>query len=352
MNRSSQRTVLVACLAAALPGVASAGGFIIGTNGPPPVDRIMHVRGYPTSPNPVGANYSITVCLDPNNTPLNAEQSVRNAVAEYNRMQGQNSNVTAGPGGGQVDFESMLLHELGHCMGLDHNTLGPTETGDSNMFFFTNAQPGPNAVLNGNAGVDTVRASRDDVRLDDVNKHWFRVGSNNPFTALPAVIDQTTWSISTLNLPVGHTFAEAATSFNPCAPQNAANTSLLRGVNGSMAAMMPVLCSNNSVRRLQFDDVATLRIARAGYNGTQGNTDDYTWTMSYVGRTTACNIPISLVGVGTGFAQCNVQFQIGQAGDGVLSGSTAIIALNSVNWFYNQVDTTGGIGQIFRNGFE
>lgn len=357
MSRLSYRCVLAAAVATMLPTVASAGAFIIGSNGPPPIDRIMHVRGYPTSPNPAGANYNISVCLDPISTPVNAEQSVKNAIAEINRLQGVNSNVTAGPGPGLVDFESVMLHELTHCMGLDHNTLGPSELSSGDIandarFFYTNARPGPNTVFNTAAGVDTIRASRDDVRLDDENKHWFRLGlnANDPFAALPAVIDQTTWTRDTLNLPVGHTSAEAVTSFSPCQPA-AANTATLRGVPGTMAVMMPVLCSNNSVRKLQYDDVATYRIARAGYNGTQGNADDYTWTLTYAGRTANCNIPISLVGAGTGFAQCNVGFTSGQSGDTVLT-SMAVIALDSVNWFYNQTDTTGNIGLIFRNGFE
>lgn len=353
---SARNLAPAATLALLLPGAASAGAFIIGSNGPPPVDRIMHVRGYPTSANPVGSNYTVTVCLNPGTTPVEAEQSVRNAVAEINRLQGQNGNVTAGPGGGQVDFESMLMHELSHCMGLDHNTLGPSElqSGDiagDGRFFFTNAQVGSNGTFNTDDGADNVRASRDDARGDDVNKHWFRVGSNNPFAALPAVIDQTTWAIGLGSLPGGHAFAEAATSFDPCQPA-AANTDSLRGAANSTAVMMPVLCTNNSVRRLQLDDVATLRIARAGYNGTQGNSDDYTWTMQYVGRTANCNIPISLVPDNqTGFAQCNVGFSIGQAGDAVLT-SGSVIARTSINWFYNQTDTTGGAGLIFRNGFE
>ena len=52
MSRLSHRATLAACVFAALPGAAAAGSFIQSTNNPPAIDSIMHVRGYPTGPNP------------------------------------------------------------------------------------------------------------------------------------------------------------------------------------------------------------------------------------------------------------------------------------------------------------
>jgi len=357
MSRHPRIFVPVGLAVFLLPALADAGAFLIG-NGQA-ANAVMHVRGYPSgSPSNVG-NLVVTVCLNPA-APNAAEQPIENAVAEFNRFQGINGNVTSGPGPGQTDFESVMLHELGHCMGLDHNTLGPSELGSGDFgnaqLYYTKSLPNVGG-FNTDDGVDNVRASRDDVRVDDTNLHWFRNGVNNPFADLPATVDQNTYSVSLLNLPVGHLYAEAATSHSPCAPQSAATTSSLPGrVPLTQSVMMPVLCSSNAVRKLSKDDEAQFRIARAGYNGAAGNADDYTWTMQYVGRTTDCHIPISLVSdAETGFAQCNVGFLLpgNGSGDGVLT-QMQLIARSSVNWFFNQTDTTTSapVGRIFYGGFE
>lgn len=360
MSRAPLAAALIVALA---PSLASAGAFLLGSDtlNNQALNVVTHVKGYPLGANPVGANYVVTVCLNPNTTPVAAEQPVRNAIAELNRLQGMNGNVTAGPGGGQRDFESVMLHELGHCMGLDHNVLGPSELQVGNVtdarLYYTNSRPNV-AGFQTNAGADGVRASRDDIRGDDQNVHWFRSGVNDPFADLPAVVDQSNYTVSIASLPVGHLYPEAATSHDPCDPQGgAASTSDLPGrAANTQSIMMPVLCSNNSIRKLAKDDVAQFRIARAGYNGTAGNQDDYTWTMQYVGRVANCDIPISLVDdASTGFAQCNVGFSLpgNGSGDAVLT-SMNLIARASVNWFYNPVDTTvgGPVGRIFYSGFE
>lgn len=354
MNRAS--TLAPAALTLALlPAIAGAGAFIIDPNRP--TDSVMHVRGYPSgTPSNVG-NLVVTVCLNPTAT-NQAEQPIENAVAEFNRLQGVGGNVTPGPGA--TDFESVMLHELGHCMGLDHNTLGPSEVGTSDFgnpqLYYTKARPGAGG-FNTLAGVDGVRASRDDIRGDDHNLHWFRDGVNNPFADLPAVVDQSTYTVNLLELPIGHTYAEAATSHAPCNPQGGvANTAALPGrVPLTESVMFPVLCTANAVRKLTKDDVAQFRIARAGYNGLAGTSDDYTWTMQYVGRTTNCHIPISLVPDNqTGFAQCNIGYSLpGNGANDTVITSASLIARASVNWHFNQTDTTAGNTQrIFQNGFE
>ena len=156
---------------------------------------------------------------------------------------------------------------------------------------------------------------------------------------------------------MGNTYAEAATSHSPCAPQAAANTAALPGrVPLTQSVMMPVLCSNNSVRKITKDDEAQLRIARAGYNGTAGNADDYTWTLQYIGRTTVCDIAISLVPDNeTGFAVCQVGYTLPNNGanDSVLTSGT-LLARNSIAWHFNQTDTTasGPVDRVFYSGFE
>ncbi len=342
MNRTP-RVLAVAILLAS--SAAHAGVFL--KFGGQPASQVVHPKGYTGS----GAALNISVCLNPN-LPANgglaqAEQSVRNVVAEYNRLQGRVGNVITNPTPND-DFEGVLLHELGHCIGMDHVTYGPSEVGGgSPLLYFANAGAGTNATINATIGADNVRSTRDDARSDDVNFNWFRSGVNNPFDALPAIIDRTTYSISTANLPGGHNFVELGTSFGPCNGSQP-DSSTLRGQPRTQNTMFPVSCGNNLLRELSRDDATLLRIARAGVNGVQGNADDYTATLSYVGQTSNCDIVIGFANT-TGYAQCDVGATIG-GGLGVDAAITTAVITHrlSVPWAYNQVDTTtSNVGPLF-----
>src|SRR5207244_2927754 len=106
---------------------------------------------------------------------------------------------------GDFDWESAALHEMGHCIGLNHPNLA-TESGltdpDRN---YTKTTKGANAAYDLKDGADNVIGSSDDVRGDDVNVHWFRVSNNNPFT-IAATVDSTTYSRNVASLPVGDLF--------------------------------------------------------------------------------------------------------------------------------------------------
>jgi hypothetical protein len=333
---------------------ASAGTFL---DFFPPQNRVVHGGGYAGT----GGEVSVSVCLDPGAMPPsgNPEQAIRNAVAAFNALVPTTGNVvTRGDGAGGSDFESVLLHEVGHCVGMDHSALGPSEVGgfDSPNIYYANAFPGPNAAFDTNAGADGVRGSRDDVRADDISRNWFRKNTNNPFEMPPATVDRGTYSMTLSDLPVGHAFVENSTSFAPC---TGPNTSVLRGATPTQNTMFPVICSNNHVRRLAPDDVALLRIARAGLNGAQGNSDDYSLKLTYIGQASNCNIKIQFTD-DAGFARCQVTAStIGGSTDLRVTSGTAQF-LRTGNWYYNPNDTTGGGGGaptcsgdcIFRNGFE
>ncbi|HPF73155.1 MAG: hypothetical protein R3F12_07490 [Lysobacteraceae bacterium] len=348
-------------LAIGLPHVCLAGTFLgFGQNNP---DLVIHAGGT----NQGGGVRLVQVCLNPAKLPTpdanpafsDPEQAIRNVVAEFNRMQGTNGNVvsaaSAGVTGGRSDFESVALHELGHCIGLDHSVLGPSEVGTSDFnnpqLYYMNTFAGPNTTFNTDDGVDNVRASRDDARGDDVNRNWFRVGVNDPFAALPVTVDQTTYSHDVTDLPGTHAFPEAATHFLPCS--NGGSTSNLRGQSPTSAVMYPVLCTNNAVRQLSLDDVATLRIGEAGNNGTAGNSDDYTIQMNYKGKTTTgCDITIEFR-TGVGFGICNVSAS-GAGNNFTITTGNAGFEITE-DWYFNQTDTTGsgpGPNDIFANGFE
>lgn len=357
MNRHA-RLLPASLLLFGAMGSAQAGTFLASESLP---DRVMH-----PAKTELGGSVTLNVCLDPAQLPTvtgdpqtdSPDQAIRNALARFNAMQPVTGNVlgAAGQGvtGGSFDFESVMMHELGHCVGLDHNVIGPSEAAcsitstcsTSTSIFATMSNEGNNGNFDVLAGVDGMRASRDDLRGDDANRHWFRKNINNPFETPPATVDRQTYSVATGSfLPIGHTYAEASTHHSPCSNPSSSTSSLPGRVANTQNATFPVLCGNNVIRQLAPDDVATLRIARAGRDGTQGNADDYTLNLQYAGRTsTGCDLIVRFE-EGVGFGLCNLAFS--SLGDNATilsfsqnSGSGRLRFEKSVNWFFNQNDTT------------
>ncbi len=156
------------------------------------IDRIVHQTGYDGS----AASLTITVGIDP--TSVNADAmviSTRNVIYTWNQLVATTGNLQPGAltaPGNQADFESILLHEMGHALGLGHPNVG-SGVGTSN---YTASTP----AANSDAGVDGIIGSADDVRGSDVNLNWFRTSNNNPFT-IAGTVDLTTYSRDIANLP-------------------------------------------------------------------------------------------------------------------------------------------------------
>lgn len=337
--RCSPSSRWLAAAFAVVGTAAQAGTFI--DFGQPSASIVTHPNGYTGQ----GGEFAVGVCLDPAAPPQsgNPEQALRNVVATYNRNEATIGNVVTN-NAGKVDFESVLLHEVGHCIGMDHNVLGPSEVGSGGNFsdprlYFANAKPGTNDSFDTDDGADNVRATRDDARGDDINRNWFRKNVNNPWEIPPAIVDRGTHSVLVSDLPDGFNFVEVASSFDPC-NGGQPDSSTLQGILPTQNTMFPVLCTNRFLRDLAPDDVTTLRIARAGRDGSQAATgDNYTPRLEAVPMGPDCDIVVKFVS-NAGFAFC-------QIGGTFLSPDIVITTAearfqNTVDWHFNPQDTTGG----------
>lgn len=302
-----------------------AGGFIFAgeANG---VDIITHPEGY----NGTGGVVTVSVCVDPTSANAAAmEIPVQNAVATWNALVATTPNLFYGADNnipaGSVDFESAVLHEIGHCIGLAHVNLA-TESGlagaDRN---YTKSTDGADNTYGLNSGADAIRGSSDDIRGDDVNLHWYVNADNDPCNTTIGTNDSTTMTRGLGNLPGGHNFA-ANGDIDVC---NAL------GFPDSESVMQQGQRTDEDQRELGGDGVRTLRLGMAGEDEVAGNADDYTLTLTYAGLTAACDIPIDFDNTETLFAVC-------QTSGNFLNGHVAItdaeIYFNTgASWFFNDV---------------
>lgn len=271
--RQTIRLLLVVLLAAVLAtGPAIAGVYILSTvveN-----DVIVHVTGYDGT----GGNLPMSVCVTPG-SPLvgQFEVALQNAIDTLNGLQPTVGNVTQGAANNvpptAVDFESSVLFIMTNCLGLDD----PNDFGS-----FTSAGLGPNGSRDEDAGADLVEGSGDDLRGDDVNVHWFNLAANNPFVLFEPV-DGTTYSRDPALLPGGDTFSTNANL----------GTAALFGLPPTDTTANWWSIPDDARRSLTADDVAMLRLAMAGLDEIEGTADDYTFTLSYIGEGTGCNIEIT-----------------------------------------------------------
>jgi hypothetical protein len=267
----------------------------------------------------------------------------QNAVNTWNNLVATTPNLLFSASNnippGEIDFESTLLHELGHCIGLAHVNVA-TESGlgagdddytkstDGNLDGINNTT----ADFNLGQGPDGIRGSSDDQRGDDFNLHFFRKSNNNPFT-IGTVIDRTTYSQSLADLPVGHSYAANADR----------SVGALLGTPNTEAVMQQGSFFDEHQRRLNHDDVASIRYAMSGWDELEGTADDYTFTLNYVGLTTACDIPVAFNNAQSTFAVCASGANINSGGP--IHGIHATMTTTNVYmndgflWFFNDLST-------------
>ncbi|MBE5315051.1 MAG: PD40 domain-containing protein [Xanthomonadales bacterium] len=269
-------SVLVASLIGLLPQPAGAGAFIAATEDSP--NTILH-QNYTG----VGGQQSdVTVCVDISANPalaIAAEPAIHNVIATYNRFQGLAEHSFAFWPDSSADptlpdFETVLLHEFMHAHGLHHpqHANDPSGAGTS-VFDATRSTDGASNLLDHLGDADGIPGSADDQRGDDRSLNWYVSGENDP-GVVPAVVDRTTMTRELSGLPAGHNFV---------ANGNAAVMAALGYANSESAAHQGYEMGQVQ-RHLHSEDVATLRLARAGIDGTAGTADDYFHQARYVGR--------------------------------------------------------------------
>lgn len=295
-------------------------------------DIVAHPAGYDGK----GQMLVVTVGIVPSS--LHAEEMVipvQNVINTWNQLKPTVGNVKQAQIPTRAfDFESIALHELGHCIGLAHPNLA-TESGitDDNDKNFTKSTRGANNRFDLDAGADGVIGSGDDLRGDDVNLHWFAKVTNNPFI-LPDIIDKTTYSRDIDDLPPGDVYVANGDRL----------VSDLFGVSGTEAVMQQGIISGETRRTLAADDVATIRLAMSGLDMIAGTEDDYQLTLQYVGFTETADIVFDFDDE-SNFAACQIRGTFLQQNKNHIIINRARISFNSdFTWYFNdQVTMLPGI---------
>jgi len=291
-------------------------------------DRFPDALTFPSGYFGNGGPLDVKVCIVPG-TPFASEmeQSVKNNVAIWNRQQSTTSNVRSLPLPSNLyDFESVALHEVGHCLGLGHPNLGfqsPSVTGSNTNF--TASVEGADSSFSFGVGTDGVIGTADDVRGDDYNIHFFNPNNNNPFSE-SEIIDSSNYTKDLAQLPVGDLFAANADRF-------ASNTSRYLAPN-TEASMQQGTFGNEVQRTLGHDDVATLRYGESGSDNIAGSADDYTVNLTYGGISDAadCDITFAMDATETGFAVCKTSGFF--LGPDIRISSARIFFDPNDNWYF------------------
>lgn len=331
--------ILTLAILLILSNLTKAGGYVFAGEGNG-IDVITHPIGYTGT----GTQLNISVCIDPTSTETTLlETSVRNVVNSWNNLTASSPNLILGGandiGSGDIDWESTLLHEAGHCIGLAHPNLGSRTGVSGTNTNYTLSTDGTDNSFGFGSGTDTIIGSNDDSRGDDVNLHWFNKGINNPYIASPPY-DASNYSLLLADLPVGHNFAANA--------DIAVGGTL--GFANTEAVMQQGARLDEDQRRLTIDDISTIRLGMSGIDLVQGTGDDYTINLVYGGVTAGCDINILHHDI-SGLAFCNVGGSTISGGVGAhLRITSAQIEIDSTrSWFFNTVSNND---LIFANGFE
>ena len=295
------------------------------------VDVVAHPQGYLGTN---GGDLVITLGIDPD--AANASQmivSAQNVVNTLNARVATTGNLDFSMiENDEIDFESVLLHEVTHSLGLAHPNAASESGLPGAAQNYTRATAGPvdpndpvDPVFELNAGADGVIGSADDIRGDDVNLNYFKIADNDPFT-LATTIDSTTYSRDLADLPAGDVF-----STNP--DRTVANN--LFGLANTESVMQQGTFFGEVQRTLGADDVAGLLYGQSGIDEIAGTDDDYNIVLNFVGLDSTADIVIDDSPNNEFAFSANSAFFIAPNHVSVLNNGVFFDA--NTNFFFNEV---------------
>ncbi|NNJ50031.1 MAG: hypothetical protein HKP22_06640 [Gammaproteobacteria bacterium] len=331
--------IILSSLLFCMTGPVYAGAYIFAGEDVNGADTYVDVVTHPSTYTGSGGTVTVRVCIDPASpNATDMAFSVQNNIAVYNQLAPTTANVKQGGDNnipqGQLDFESVALHEIGHCLGMAHINAASESGLTASQQNYTRATDGVDDAFDLNAGADGVIGSSDDIRGDDVNLLWFRTSNNDPFT-IDTVVDSTTYSRNLSDLPPGHSYAANA--------DRAVST--LLGYAKTEAVMQQGTFSDEAQRTLGHDDVATLRYAASGIDerdsggpGNRYSRDNYTIVLEYGGISdSGCDISMSITSTPS-LAFCEVSGTFIGA-DHARITTASIQFGDAYNWFFNTDNT-------------
>jgi hypothetical protein len=287
---------------------------------------ITHSSGY----NGQGGKTTVSVCIA-SDSESKAEMAIaiQNSINHWNRLEPMHGNSEMSPQSGvpsdRVDAESVLLHEIGHCIGLAHPNLASESGLKGEQRRYARALPGGGRDdgYTLDAGSDGVIATANDERGTDVNLHWFRKSDNDPF-ALGEIVDASTYSVDLNDLPTGHAFPAVAGE----------QVSSSRNLERTEAVMHQGIYYGEKRVGLGHDDVAMVRLAMAGTDQVQGSESSYEMELVYEGVSDDCDITVKMGG--TSFAMCSASgTQVAPNHMKVTKGTIKMASASNINWHFN-----------------
>lgn len=166
--------------------------------------RVAFPKGYATNLN--GGTLTITVGIKTGDVLANQMTiSIKNAIKTWNERKPTIGNIKRGNvPSDRFDFESVVLQEIGRCLGLGYGNIGTKGGLSGANTDYTNTLDGvPNLGVNLAPGADGVIGSKDDINTVATNVFFFHRGTNNPFRLNLGTVDSTTYSVNEGQLPAG-----------------------------------------------------------------------------------------------------------------------------------------------------